>query len=108
MSYRGRCLVRLTWFSIVSSILLTIGCLLIVPVLGSTSSEFQQGSSLYGDASVSWLPPGRTCTWVGLAGEHVDRPDLSRLLVVALAIFCAPIASYLERLVVPVDESPEL
>lgn len=32
-------------------------------LLGPTSCELAAGSSIYGDASWSWLPPGVACRW---------------------------------------------
>ncbi|GLU49893.1 hypothetical protein [Nocardiopsis ansamitocini] len=31
---------------------------------GPTSCDLSPGSSVFGTVSWSWLPPGRTCTWV--------------------------------------------
>jgi hypothetical protein len=49
-----------------------------------TICEFATGSSLYGEAGWSLLPPGSTCTFdAGLlgtdVGPHVDGPSLDRL-----------------------------
>ena len=62
-------------------------------------------SSLYGEASRSWLPPGRTCEY-DLRGLGVDYPGTFvtfspsplRLVFVAMAIAGVPLLRYLSRM----------
>lgn len=79
--------------------LLVLGWLGSAAWWGDTACEISRGSSLYGQASVSWLPPGRTCTYTDvLPGEtHVDSPDWSRLVVLGIAIVGLPATLYTRR-----------
>lgn len=55
--------------------------------LGPASCELVPGSSLYGDASWSWLQLGQVCTWEHppeSAEEWQRGPGLSRWMFVAL------------------------
>ena len=52
---------------------------------------------MYGEATVSWLPPGRTCTYVDVVPGQtlVVRPEWTRLGVLGVAIAGWPLRSYL-------------
>ena len=80
--------------------LLVIGWVVSAVYSGDTACEFTPGSSNYGEASVSWLPPGRTCTYQDATDPgqpHVDSPDWSRFLVLGIAVFGLPMARYMQR-----------
>lgn len=51
--------------------------------MGPTSCELATGSSIYGDASWSWLPPGVRCEWgTEVEGEPVriaEDPPVARV-----------------------------
>lgn len=51
---------------------------------GTTSCELGPGTSVFGTAEWSWLPPGRTCTWELPGGPHADEPPVARLGVLLL------------------------
>ena len=63
--------------------------------------ELVPGSSVLGEASRSWLPPGTTCTYelpIG-PGEpvvFVERPSALRLVVVGVVV-AGPLAGWLLR-----------
>jgi len=63
---------------------------LLVPSLGSAVCSLAPGSSAFGEAERSWLPPGTTCTWdITSQGEqirYVLGPSLTRLVPVAYVI----------------------
>ena len=48
--------------------------------------ELAPGSSVYGRADRSWLPPGNTCTYPSPSGVLVAGPPPWRLAVVAVAV----------------------
>ena len=51
----------LVWGVVVAAL---VGVLVVeASLLGPTSCELAAGSSIYGDASWSWLPPGVACRW---------------------------------------------
>lgn len=79
--------------------LLVVGWLVSAAWWGDTACEFAPGSSLYGEATVSWLPPGRTCTYTDvIPGEtHVDSPEWSRLVVLGVALLGLPMAMNAQR-----------
>ena len=45
--------------------------------------ELAPGSSVFGDAGWSWIPLGRTCTWVVDGATVVHGPSLTELLIPA-------------------------
>ncbi len=61
--------------------------------------DFGEASSLFGSADRSWLPPGTTCSWTVNGIEHVDSPDSSRFVVLAMALLGVPLGLYLRRLI---------
>lgn len=63
--------------------------------------DLGEASSRWGSADRSWLPPGTTCRWNLNGTEHVDRPDLARLAVLAMALLGVPLGLYLRRLLRP-------
>ena len=110
VDYPGRWLVRALTVATVLCGLLVVAWLGIAAWSGDTDCEFSPGTYLYGEASVSWLPPGRTCSYVdAIPGQrHVDRPDLTRLVVLAVALAGYPVKSYLERLLKSPHEEDSL
>jgi hypothetical protein len=103
--YPGRWLVTLGYVVWVGSVVYVAACLVAASLLGDLSCELVPGSSLYGEASRSWLPPGRTCTYdlsaIGseLPGSFVTTtPSPLRLVFVAIAIAGLPLLRYLSRL----------
>ena len=48
--------------------------------------EYAPGTSLYGESSLSVVPPGRVCTHEVIGDKHVDAPDPARVLVLAFAV----------------------
>ena len=61
-------------------------------LMGWTSCPLAEGSSEYGEATWSWLPPGVTCTWRGVSsngsGEYVlvQSPPPSRAVLGAVLL----------------------
>lgn len=106
-AYPGRWLVALGYLVWVSSVLYVVACLLAPAATGSTGCELTPGSSVFGEASRSWLPPGTTCTWeLNGYGRYVTTPSPVRLVVVAMALTGFPLLRYLSRLLsrpAPVD-----
>lgn len=98
--YPGRCLVRSLAVATVLCGLLVVAWLGLAAWSGDTACEFSPGTYLYGEATVSWLPSGRTCTYVDVVpGETlVVRPEWTRLGVLGVAIAGWPLRSYLQRL----------
>ena len=62
--YPGRWLVRSLAVATVLCGLIVVAWLGLAAWSGDSACEFSPGTSLYGEATVSWLPPGRTCTYV--------------------------------------------
>ena len=99
-SYPGRWLVRLGYAAWVVSVAYVLACLAAPSMFGGC--ELTPGSSVFGDATRSWLPPGTTCTYdlsgYGLSENFVTRPSPVRLVVVAMALTGFPLLQYLRRL----------
>jgi hypothetical protein len=76
-----------------------------VGFFGDSACEFTPGSSNYGEATLSWLPPGRTCTYRDvIAGEvHTDGSEWTRLLVLAFALVGPVMAISVRRALLPVE-----
>lgn len=53
---------------------------------GPVSCALDSGSSVYGTAEWSWLPPGRTCTWDLQGVTHTDGPPAARLGMLLLFV----------------------
>lgn len=53
---------------------------------GPVSCALGSGSSVYGTAAWSWLPPGRTCTWDLQGVTHTDGPPVARLGMLLLFV----------------------
>lgn len=95
-AYPGRWLVTLGYVLWAASLLYVLGCLAAPSVLGSLGCELTPGSSVYGEASRSWLPPGTTCTYeLRGYGPYVTHPSPARLLVVAMALVGLPLTRHL-------------
>lgn len=98
-SYPGRWLVILGFAATVLSVLYVVACLAAPSLSGDVSCELTPGSSVFGEATRSWLPPGRTCTYdLTEYGRYVSSPSPLRLVVVAAAIVGLPATAYLSRL----------
>jgi hypothetical protein len=98
-SYPGRWLVVLGLVLWVVSVLYLAACLAGPSLLGGTACELAPGSSVFREASRSWLPPGTTCTWeLGGYGRHVEGPSPLRLVVVVWALAGWPLTRYLHGL----------
>lgn len=96
MTYPGRWLVLITFGLWALCGLLVLGFL----PLGEASCELAPGSSFYGEASPSWLPPGTTCTYDLGPGipTHTDSPSPLRWVIVFMAVL-GPLGSlHLRRL----------
>jgi hypothetical protein len=98
MTYRGR------WLVLASFVLWALCAFVVVAWLSplgvaDTDCEFAAGSSRYGEASRSLLPPGTTCTYPDLRGlpAHIDSPSSVRLLVVAMAVVGPFVSAYMRR-----------
>jgi hypothetical protein len=105
MPYPGR------WLVNVSFALWAFCALLVVAWMApwgvdDVSCQLEPGSSLFGEATRSWLPPGTTCTWNDLRPglQHVDSPSPVRLLVVAMAVLGPFASTYVRRLLRDSDE----
>ncbi|MGY1652122.1 hypothetical protein [Geodermatophilus sp. SYSU D01119] len=64
-------------------------------MVGGAACELTPGSSVYGEPSRSWLPPGTTCTYAagpatGLDEELVVDPPARRTAVLAVAVAGGP------------------
>lgn len=101
-NYPGRWLVAVVVLLWAVSVLYVIACLLAPTVIGEAGCELAPGTSIYGSASRSWLPPGTTCTYNLTdaqvpAENYVVAPSTERLLLVAVAIMGLPLAYHLHR-----------
>lgn len=101
--YRGRWLVRSSFVLAGLSAALVVGWLVLATdrVL---MCDLGEASSRWGDAERTWLPPGTTCTWWLDGTPHTDRPDASRLAVLAMALFGVPLGLYLRGLLRPAPQ----
>ncbi len=98
-AYPGRWLVTLGYLVWVASVLYVVACLVAPSVFSDFRCELIQGSSIYGEPSRSWLPPGTTCTWeLDPYGRYVLTPSPVRLVVVVMALTGFPLLRYLDRL----------
>ncbi len=97
--YPGRWLVTLGYVLWVASVAYVLACWASPWVYGNVGCEFGRGTSVYGDATRSWLPPGTTCTYdlsaFGLPDHYQYGPSPVRLLVVAMALTGFPLLRYL-------------
>ncbi|SHG87058.1 hypothetical protein [Geodermatophilus nigrescens] len=85
-----------------ASVLFVAACWAAPSLFGDSTCELTRGSSVYGEASRSWLPPGTRCTYeagpsTGLAEELVVDPPARRLAVVAVAVAGGPALLVLRR-----------
>lgn len=98
MTYPGR------WLINASFILWGLCALLVIAYLApwgvsDTSCDLAPGVSVFGDATRSWFAPGVTCSWDNLNGaQHVDRPPMARMIIVALAVAGPMVSLYLRGL----------
>lgn len=101
-SYPGRWLVTLGYAVWIGSVVYVVACLAAPSMLGDLGCELVPGSSVYGEATRSWLPPGTTCSYdlsgFGLSDHFVTGPPPLRLLVVAMALTGFPLLSSLGHL----------
>jgi hypothetical protein len=98
-AYPGRWLVTLGYMLWAASVLYVVACLAAPSVVGHTGCELTPGSSVYGEASRTWLPPGTTCTWeLSGYGRYVTSPSPVRLVVVGMALVGLPLLRYLAGL----------
>ena len=100
-TFPGRRLVTAGFVLWAVSVLYVLGCLVAPSVVGDTACELVRGSSVLGEVSRNWLPPGTTCTYDlsahGLP-DVVVRPSPLRLLVLGVAVAGLPVLLYLRRL----------
>ena len=96
MTYPGRWLVIASFAFWALCGLLVLGFL----PLGDATCELAPGSSFYGEAHTSWLPPGTTCTYDLGPGipTHTDSPSPLRMLVVFMAVLGPLVSLRLRRL----------
>jgi hypothetical protein len=101
-AYPGRRLLIAGWAVWVLALLVVLGYLVAPSIVGDAGCELIRGSSVYGEASGSWLPPGTTCTYdlsaYGLPADLVVSPSPLRLLPVAVAVAGVPVLARLCRL----------
>ncbi len=98
-AYPGRWLVVLGYLLWAASVLYVVACLAAPSVVGDIGCELTPGSSFYGEASRSWLPPGTTCTWeLESYGRYVTSPSPVRLVVVVMALAGLPLVRYVSGL----------
>ncbi|QIK65145.1 hypothetical protein G7072_01270 [Nocardioides sp. HDW12B] len=98
--YPGRWLVGSSYVLGAVSLLL-VALWLLFAEDSSLMCDFETASSFWGTAERSWFPPGTTCTWEIEGFRHVDRPDPSRLAVLAMAVAGIPLGRHLRRLLRP-------
>lgn len=101
-AYAGRWLIIAGVAGWALCVLYVLACLVSPSIVGDAGCELAPGSSVFGEASRSWLPPGTTCTYdlsdYGLPDEVVIGPSPLRLAVVAGALTGGPVVLYLRRL----------
>ena len=89
-TYPGRGLLAVAFAAWAASVLLVAAWLVAPSLVGATACELAPGSSVFGEASRRWLPPGTTCTYdlsaYGLPTDVVDDPSPLRLVVVGAAL----------------------
>ena len=109
-SYPGRWLVLAGQAGWALCVLYVIACWVAPHVVGTAGCELAPGSSVFGTATTSWLPPGTTCTYDlsehGLPANVVTRPSELRFVVLAAALLGQPLLAHLRRLLsrtVPVE-----
>lgn len=103
--YPGRWLVTLGYVVWAASVVYVAACLAAASLFSDLSCELVPGSSSYGEASRSWLPPGGTCTHdlrgagAKVSGSFVTTsPSPLRLVFVAITIAGVPVLRHLSRL----------
>jgi hypothetical protein len=93
-TYQGRMLLGLGVAFWVVSVLFVIACLVAPSFVGAAGCELGSGSSVFGEPSRSWLPPGTTCTYdlsgYGLPSAVIIEPSPLRLVVVVAALIGLP------------------
>lgn len=98
-AYAGRWLVTTGIVGWALSALYVIACWASPSIVGDAGCELGSGSSAFGDASRSWLPPGTTCTYdlsnYDLPSDVVVGPSPLRLLVLGAALAGLPVLMYL-------------
>ena len=100
--YAGRWLLVTDFVGWALCTLYVVACWTSPSIVGDAGCELGSGSSVFGEASRSWLPPGTTCTYdlsnYGLSADVVIGPSPLRLLVLAVALVGLPVLAYLRRL----------
>ncbi len=101
-AYAGRWLVVSGFGGWALCVLYVVACLAAPSVVGDAGCELAPGSSVFGQASRSWLPPGTTCTYDlsahGLPADVVIGPSPLRLAVLGGALAGLPVLVHLRRL----------
>ena len=96
-AYPGRWLVTLGYLAWVLCVMYVVACLAAPSMFGYC--ELTPGSSVFGEATRSWLPPGTTCTYeLSPYGRLVLSPSPMRLVVIALALTGLPVLRHLGHL----------
>ena len=90
-----RTLVRVSFLVSLLCIGIVTAWLVLASRADAHSCELFQGARIYGDPSISWFPPGTTCTYDN--GAFVDTPTYMRLVVVAGAVFGLPFTFWMSR-----------
>lgn len=98
-SYPGR------WLVIVGLVVWGLSVLCVGAFLAEMSlssdidCEMPPGSSRFGEATLSWFPPGTVCTYeFGEYLPYVSGPSPLRLVVILAALIGFPLLRYLSRL----------
>ncbi len=104
--YPGRWLVASS-YALAGVSLVLVALWLLLGEDKSLMCNFETASSFWGTAERSWFPPGTTCTWEVGGYRHVDRPDPSRLAVLAMGAAGIPLGRYLRRVLRPRSSGDE-
>lgn len=100
--YPGRWLVTVGCVVWGVAVLYLAACLVSPSLAGAAGCELAPGSSVFGDASRSWLPPGTTCTYdlsgYGLPADVVVDPSPLRFAVVGVVLAGPPALLHVHRL----------
>lgn len=100
-AYAGRWLIITGIVGWALCALYVLACWASPSIVGDSGCELAPGSSVFGDASRSWLPPGTTCTYdlsdYGLPADVAIAPSPLRLLVLGATLAGLPVLVYLRQ-----------
>ncbi len=94
-----RTLIRVTF--VVTLVCIGVVSFWMVTAYSATNASCDLVPGNIGDASVSWFPPGRVCTYGN--GAFVDTPSYLRVVVLFIAAIGLPFTWWMHRSLTPVS-----